>query len=91
MPKLYEDATMQMVYDMVHKEGAKRREIAELFDTDPATIESIYAAAVRRFGTPAPKAKRQIIEAQPIKTFVRAKGEYSNHSPYRIASPGLID
>lgn len=88
MAKNYEDATLQMIWDMVHKDRMKRREIAEFLNIRPETVEEIYAAAERKYGKRNAPSKKAFIEMKPVTAFVRQKGEYSNHSPMRIASSG---
>lgn len=79
MPKIFQESTMRMIYDMVHQENYKRKEIADQLNISREVVDQIYAAAVRRFGSFKP-VTRGIIRESPRPAIVRPKAEYSNKS-----------
>lgn len=68
---------MRMIYDMVHEENYKRREIAEELKIDKEVVDQIYAAAVRRFGS-YKSYNRSTVREKPRPPIVRPKAIYSN-------------
>lgn len=79
MPKIFEESTMRMIYDMVHEEFYKRREISVMFNIPPERIDAIYAAAVRKFG-PYRSEKKKVVPDKAKQPLIRPKAEYSNKS-----------
>jgi hypothetical protein len=81
--------------------GMKRKQVIELMGFTEAEHDECYHQARLKFSKvvkaprdkPKPKVitnKPKTISVEPYKPFKRPKAEYSNRSPYGIASPGII-
>ena len=80
--------------------GYNKKQLMQLMEYDEKTFNEAYHQARMKFTAPikAPRNKpkpaikkvkvKYDTEMKPV--FKRPKAEYSNHSPYRIASPGII-
>lgn len=84
MPKIYDDATLQLVWDMIRVEKMRRSIVAKELCTTPEKIDQIYSAAYRRYGCNQyanranQAAKKSIKQEQPIKQIQRPPAVYSN-------------
>ena len=93
MPKIYQEETLKMIWEMINDQKMKLKDISEFLNVEMAKVNDMYKAAYRRFGCnqhsnrkikPGPKKK---IEAPPsLIRIERHKGIYSNKSPMGIAS-----
>lgn len=63
MPKIYQDETLQLVYDMVTVEHLTLRKIAEELCTTTDKVNLMYTAAAKRF---APKLYKKPAATKPI-------------------------
>lgn len=79
MPKIFQESTMRMIYDMVHQENYKRKEIADHLNIGKEVVDQIYAAAVRRFGAYKP-IRKGLVKEPPKPKIVRPPAVYSNKS-----------
>lgn len=50
MPKIYDDATLSLVWDMIRVEKLRRSVVAKELCTTVEKIDLIYSAAYRRYG-----------------------------------------
>lgn len=84
MPKIYDDATMQLVWDMIRVEKLRRSVVAKELCTTPEKIDQIYSAAYRRYGcnqyqNRANQSVKKSIKQEPKKSsFQRPPAVYSN-------------
>lgn len=84
MPKIYDDATLQLVWDMIRIEKKLIREVAKELCTTFEKIDLIYSAAYRRYGcnqyqNRANHSTKKSIKQEPIKpSFKRPPAVYSN-------------
>jgi hypothetical protein len=90
MKKKYDKETLKMIWDMICVEKMMMKEVAALFNITTAQVNEMYQAATRVIG-PAPRKNAAIDPDAPKKGPIkRPPALYSNHSPYRIAQPGII-
>lgn len=84
MPKIYDDSTLTLVWEMIRVEKKTRIMVAKELCTTHEKIDLIYSAAYRRFGcnqyqNRAKEEAKKIIKQEPKKTaFVRPPAVYSN-------------
>jgi hypothetical protein len=84
MPKIYDDATLQLVWDMIRVEGMRRSQVAKELCTTGEKIDLIYSAAYTRFGCNQyqnranQSAKKSIKQDPPKKQIQRPPAVYSN-------------
>jgi hypothetical protein len=84
MPKIYDDATLQLVWDMIRVEKKLIRDVAKELCTTFEKIDLIYSAAYRRYGCNQyqnranQSAKKSIKQDPPKKSIVRPPAVYSN-------------
>lgn len=90
MQKKYNLETLQMVWDMFHKEFMTTKDVAEELNTSLLAVNEMYQASLRRIGPP-PRRNDHVnhYHADKPKKIERPRAEYSNSSPYRIAMPGI--
>ena len=87
MPKIYEESTIQMVWNKINKEGLKRRELAKQLGLSTKEIDQIYEAGRRRWGQ-FENLENQTSPEGAVQKLIRPKAVYSNYSPYSI-QPGI--
>lgn len=83
MPKIYDDATLSLVWDMIRVEKLRRSVVAKELCTTVDKIELIYSAAYRRYGcnqyeNRAKKAPKKSFKQDDKSKKQRAPAEYSN-------------
>ncbi|NNV55890.1 hypothetical protein [Limnovirga soli] len=100
MPQKFNDNDLLTCYQAVEK-GIKRVQLMEMFNiTWEQTLEMYHQATLKH----GPRSKQKPLKKPPAgkrhqpppkqekvyhRPFVRIKGQYSNRSPYGIASPGI--
>lgn len=68
MPKIYDDATLSLVWDMIRVEKLRRSVVAKELCTTVENIDLIYSAAYRRYGCNQHYNRANIQAKKPIKS-----------------------
>jgi hypothetical protein len=104
MIKVYNDDDLKFVWDLIEKNQRSKKDVADLMDVPLQEVDTLYSSAFKKFNqcqrragyikeSPEPQKKKEIIRyaelAEPVKPYERPKANYSNRSPFGIASSGL--
>lgn len=91
MPKIYDDATLSLFWDMIRVEKMPRSAVARELCTTVDKVELIYSAAYRRYGcnqyeNRAKKAPKKSVKSDKPETFQRPPAKYSNQGYHAFLS-----
>lgn len=104
MTKVYNDDDLKFVWDLIEKHHRSKKDVAYLMDVPLQEVDALYSSAFKKFNlwqrrpgqlkeSPEPKKQKEIIRytgiAETVKPYIRPKANYSNKSPFGIASSGL--
>ena len=83
MPKIYDDTTLSIVWDMIRVEKLRRSVVAKELCTTVEKIDLIYSAAYRRFGcnqheNRAKQVSKKSIKPEKKSSIKRPPAVYSN-------------
>jgi hypothetical protein len=106
MTKAYNDDDLKFVWDLIEKHQRSKKDVAYLMDVPLQEVDALYSSAFKKFNlrqrrpghikeTHEPQRQKEIIKyaeiAEAVKPYERPKANYSNRSPFGIASSGLQD
>ena len=77
MAKIFEDATILLVWEMITVEKLRLKEVAKQLDTTSDVVNKIYMAGYRRWGC---NQHRREVEKNIEKKLQRPPAVYSNQS-----------
>ncbi|HRH61255.1 MAG TPA: hypothetical protein PL045_11825 [Chitinophagaceae bacterium] len=97
MPKIHDESEMFAMFESINS-GMKVKDVSFMMNKTPYEINRLYNAALRRtwphyqrrMNNAITRTKHKVYFRQPQKNNERPKAEYSNASPYRIASEGIL-